>query len=128
MEAVARAPACPVCARIATIDRTLVESVVRLVSDQAWASAAATAPLCLDHLVGLAVRGSGVDAWTAVEASQLARLRSLDHELAGFAHASSHDRRHLITDAQRAAVDQAADVLAGPAPGALEVSSRPRTR
>jgi hypothetical protein len=127
MEAVARAPACPVCARIATTDRTLVDSVIRLVSDSAWSAAAGSAPFCLEHLVALAVQGSNAPAWPAIEAAQLARLRDLDEALAGYAHASSQDRRHLLTDAQRASVDAAADVLAGPVPAPAGTHRRHRS-
>jgi hypothetical protein len=51
--------------------------------------------------------------WPPVEARQVARLQALRDRLAAFAHASAHDRRHLQTDDNRAAVDEAADLLAG---------------
>ncbi len=110
----ARPPACPACARIAESDTWVVEGLVRLAEDPAWAEAAATAPICLDHLVALMNRRSVPAWWTVVESRQLERLRDLRDRLERFAHASAHDRKHLQTDDQRAAVDEVADLLAGP--------------
>lgn len=108
----ARPPACPACERVAAADAGHVDGVVRLADDPVWAEAEANAPFCLDHLVALAaVRPS--DGWPAVEARQLDRLRRLRDLLAGFAHTSSHDRRHRQTEAQQAAVTEAAAMLAG---------------
>jgi hypothetical protein len=59
-------------------------------------------------------------AWPPAEARQIARLQALRDRLGAFAHASAHDRRHLQTDDNRAAVDEAADLLSGS--GRLEPS------
>jgi hypothetical protein len=107
------APACPACRRVAVADERSVETVVRLAADEAWAAAAAEAPFCLDHLLALMAIRPVPTGWTAVEARQVARLEALRDRLERFAHASAHDRRHLQTDDQRAAVDEAADVLHG---------------
>ena len=96
----------------------LIEGLVRLTAEPPWAEAVAAAPLCLDHLLPLMRAGTGVAAWPGIEARQLARLHDLVTDLAGYAHASSHDRRHLMTDAHRASVDMGAEALAGlAAPG-----------
>ena len=108
-----RRPACPACERVARTEAGIVDSLGRLVDDPSWAQAVAAAPLCLEHLAALAAHRPASPAWPAVEARQLDRLRALRDELDAYAHASSHDRRHLLTDAHRASVDHAADVLDG---------------
>jgi uncharacterized protein DUF6062/AAA domain-containing protein len=112
-----RPPACPACRRVAEADAVLVESLIRHVAQPAWAEAAAAAPFCLEHLVALVDRRSPSDGWLPVEDRQLERLRALGDRLDRFAHASAHDRRHLQTADQVASVDDAADVLGGPARG-----------
>ncbi|HET7829154.1 MAG TPA: DUF6062 family protein [Candidatus Limnocylindrales bacterium] len=113
-----RAPACPACERVATADARSVETVVRLTADGAWADAAATAPFCLAHLLALMDVRPMPPSWPPVEARQVARLQALRDRLDAFAHASAHDRRHLQTDDNRAAVDEAAQLLGGSQPGA----------
>jgi hypothetical protein len=112
-----RPPACPACRRVAEADGVLVESLIQHVEQPAWAEAAAGAPFCLEHLVALVDRRSPPAAWLPVEERQLERLRTLGERLDRFAHASAHDRRHLQTPDQVASVDDAADVLGGPAHG-----------
>lgn len=109
----ARQPACLGCAREASTLEWITGAIVRLTAHEAWAAAAGTAPFCLDHLVLLLRERGGSAGWAAAEAGQLERLRGLRDLLEGFAHASSHDRWHLQTDEQRAAVDAAAELLAG---------------
>ena len=106
-------PACPLCQRVARTDADLVDGLGRMIDDPAWAEAVASAALCHAHLLALAARRSPSPAWLAIEDRQLERLRALADDLAGFAHASSHDRRHLMTDAHRASVDATADLLDG---------------
>jgi hypothetical protein len=113
-----RPPACPVCDRVATADGHSVETVVRLAEDGAWGEAVASAPFCLDHLLALMDRRPVPAWWPPIEGRQVDRLRALRDRLERFAHASAHDRRHLQTDEQRASVDEAADLLAGPLPDA----------
>jgi hypothetical protein len=55
------------------------------------------------------------DEWRAVEARQLVRVEALRARLESFAHRSAHDRRHLITDDERRAADEAAELLGGSA-------------
>ncbi len=118
-----RPPACPVCRRVADADETVVDGLVRLSEQPAWADAVAEAPFCLEHLVDLTDRRSPPAWWRPIEARQLARLRDLADRLDRFAHASAHDRRHLQTPDQVASVDEAADVLAGAAGGPREAVS-----
>jgi adenylylsulfate kinase-like enzyme len=111
-----RAPACPACRRVAEADGALVEGLVRLAEDAAWADAVAAAPFCLDHLVALVDRRSPPPWWPPIEGRQVERLRDIRDRLDRFAHASAHDRRHLQTPDQLASVDEAADLLGGAAP------------
>jgi Family of unknown function (DUF6062) len=114
VEDATRAPACPVCARLTRAEDGLLDGLMRLTDEAPWADAVAAAPLCLRHLLALMRQRSATAAWPAIETRQLDRLRDLGDDLAAYAHASSHDRRHTLTDAHRASVDAAADVLAGP--------------
>jgi hypothetical protein len=112
----ARPPACPACERVRASDRVVADGLVELCADTAWAEAASGAPFCLEHLVALVDRRTAPAWWLPVERRQLERLRDLRDRLDGFAHTSAHDRRHLQTQSQRAAVDEAADVLGGRQP------------
>ncbi|HYO44582.1 MAG TPA: DUF6062 family protein [Candidatus Limnocylindrales bacterium] len=109
-----RPPSCPACRRVIESDAGVVDGLVRLAEDAAWAEAVERAPFCLDHLVALMDRRSVPAWWPPVEERQLARLRELRDRLERFAHASAHDRRHLQTPDQVASVDDAADLLGGP--------------
>jgi uncharacterized protein DUF6062 len=110
----ARTPAaCPICADVARADLVTVAGLVQLATDPAWAEAAASAQLCLEHLLALMNADPGTASWSAIEVRQLARLRDLHDRLESFAHRSSHDRRHSITNSQRASVAAAADLLGG---------------
>jgi hypothetical protein len=113
VEAAARPPACPVCGRVARADASMIDTVGRQVDEAPWAAAVGAAPFCLEHLLALMSSGPRSAAWPSIEAQQLDRLRRLRDDLEAYAHRSSHDRRHLMTDAHRASVDEAADVLGG---------------
>jgi hypothetical protein len=108
----ARRPACPGCAREAATEAWLASAVIRLAADPAWSAAAGEAPFCLDHVIALLRERGGSPGWAAAEEQQVARLRGLRDLLEGYAHTSSHDRRHLQTGEQQAAVDLVADLLA----------------
>jgi hypothetical protein len=109
-------PRCQICAEVRRGDLVAAAGLAQLTADPAWAEAAASAAFCLDHLLGLMAEGPATASWTAIEARQIARLRDLDEALESFAHRSSHDRRHSITDAQRASVSAAASALGGERP------------
>jgi Family of unknown function (DUF6062) len=112
-EEAARPPACPGCGREASTGAWLASAVVRLAADPSWSGVVGGAPICLDHVVALVREHGSSPGWAAAEARQVERLRGLRDLLEGYAHTSSHDRHHLQTDEQRAAVDLAADLLAG---------------
>jgi hypothetical protein len=109
-------PSCPVCAEVRRADLVTVAGLAHLTADPAWAQAMASAPFCLDHLLALMTEGPGTASWSAIEARHLARLRELHDRLEAFAHRSSHDRRHSITESQRASVAAAASLLGGDIP------------
>src|SRR5262249_45495860 len=106
----------------------LVEGLIRLTEDPAWAEAAAGAAFCLEHLVALMDRRTVPAWWAAIEGPQLERLRDLRDRLDRFAHASAHDRRHLQTPDNVASVDEAADLLGGTARGAGSGATPPDAR
>jgi hypothetical protein len=110
-----RAPSCPVCIESSTAEHHAVARLAERLQRPDWADAVAAAPLCLDHL---AMLGGTVDAdaWRPVGERQLARIDDLVARLRSFAHHSSHDRRHLITDEERRSADEAASLLAGTPP------------
>ena len=109
--AAAEAPRCPVCVEVATAVASAATTLVRHSSDPGWAEATAGARLCVTHLAHLMAVPRPPVAFRAVEETQLARLARLDERLDSFAHHSSEDRRHLLTDDERAAVDEAAEAL-----------------
>jgi hypothetical protein len=102
---------CPICAEVRRADQVTVAGLVHLTADPVWADAVAAADLCLEHLLALMAEGPTTPAWAAIEARQLARLRELDDRLESFVQRSSHDRRHLITDPERASLAAAASLL-----------------
>lgn len=104
---------CPICAEIRRADSVTVAGLVHLAADLAWAQAAASADVCLDHLLAMMSEPPSTDGWAQVEAHQLARLRQLEETLESFVQRSSHDRRHLITDEERASLAAAAIALGG---------------
>jgi hypothetical protein len=110
-------PACPVCLEARRAEADAVPAVVRLSADPAWAKALALAELCIDHLLALLAEPDRPATWGEIEARQRARIEGLRGRLAAFAHNSSHDRRHLLTQDERAAADEAARLLGGTAGG-----------
>jgi hypothetical protein len=110
------APACPVCAQVEVAEATAAARLLELAPQAAWAEAMGRAPICLDHLLTLMSRGGGSVPWRSVEAAQIARIERLRERLDGFAHHSSQDRRHLMTDDERTSADEAATLLGGTPP------------
>jgi uncharacterized protein DUF6062 len=108
-----RAAACPVCDQARDAETTTVGRLVDLAGDDAWAQAIGDAELCLDHLLALATAAAPSAAWQLIGERQLGRLGALRERLRSFAHHSSHDRRHLLTDDERASVDEGAALLGG---------------
>jgi Family of unknown function (DUF6062) len=107
--------ACPVCSHIAQADQMALDRLLVRLADPAWRRALQSAELCLDDLVRMwAIASDGRhEPWPEVAAAQLARIERLVELLDAFALHSSHDRRHLMTDNERAAADDAAAFLGG---------------
>jgi hypothetical protein len=113
LAAAARRPACLVCTQGVSGVETALGRLAERCADPAWAAAATAIPFCLDDLVAfMAAAGDDPNAGAVVDA-QLARLDDLRARLEGFAHHSAQDRRHLLTDEERAAADEASRVLGG---------------
>jgi hypothetical protein len=92
-----------------------VDRLLARLADRQWRQALASSELCLDDLLrtwAAATEGRHPN-WPEVAAVQLSRVERLVERLDGFAHHSSHDRRHLLTDTERAAADEAAAFLGG---------------
>lgn len=112
MDGLARRPPCLVCEEGHSAVDVAAARLVDRSDDPAWAATAAAIPFCLDDLIVVAGAGEGAPS-DALIASQLSRLEDLRARLAGFADHSAHDRRHLMTDAERSAADEAGRVLGG---------------
>jgi CYTH domain-containing protein len=115
VRAASEAPDCPVCGHVAAAERMTVDRLLARLADPAWREAMASADLCLDDL--LRMWTTAIDDrnqhWPEVAAAQLARIEQLVRRLDSFAHHSSHDRRHLLTESERGAGDEAAAFLGG---------------
>ena len=101
-------PRCPVCERAAETSRMTVKRLLELSADAAWSAALGAAEICLDDLYALwaaAAAGSRDQSarWATILAAQRMRLEVLQKTLAGYAHNSTSDRRHLITPEQQEA-------------------------
>ena len=111
--AAARAPGCPACAAAAGAEARFVGTVLARAGDPAWQEALVAAAFCLDHVLTLMAVAPPSDAWRTIETRQLERMEALRDRAGSFAHRSSHDRRHLVTDDERRAADDAAEFLGG---------------
>ena len=112
----ARRPPCQVCTEGRIAVDVAVARLADRTADPAWAAAAVAIPFCLDDLLlVIAAAGDSPAAAPVVEA-QLARLEDLRARLEGFTDHSAQDRRHLMTDDERRAADEAARALGGRQP------------
>jgi hypothetical protein len=115
IEQARRQARCPVCEAVASSEAIAVSTLVDKSGEPSWSHALGSADWCVDDLLALwstAVE-RGADAWPAIAAAQVARMRALADRLESFVHHSSHDRRHLLTDEERRASDEAAAILGG---------------
>jgi hypothetical protein len=112
-EAARRRPPCLACSQgVSAVDVAAARLVERS-ADPAWAPVIAAIPFCLDDLVGLLAMAGDAPAMAPIAERQLARLDDLARRLDGYAHHSAQDRRHLLTDDERSAADEASRVLGG---------------
>ncbi len=113
LEAAGRRPPCLVCGQgDSGVDVALARLVERA-ADPEWAPVIAAIPFCVDDLLALLLLAGEAPAMAEVAQRQLERLEELERRLEGYAYHSAHDRRHLLTDAERSAADEAARVLGG---------------
>jgi hypothetical protein len=108
-------PQCPVCEAVASSEAIGASTLVDRSGEPSWRAALGRAELCLADLLLLYSTAAERRArdWPEIAAAQVARLRSLAERLESFAHHSSYDRRHLLTDEERRASDEAAALLGG---------------
>ena len=108
-----RRPPCVACSQGAMAVETALVRFAERSRDQAWARTLADVPFCLDDFLALWSKAGSETAFTPVARAQLERFEDLRHRLEGYAHHSSHDRRHLLTDLERTAADEATRALGG---------------
>lgn len=118
LAAARRPPDCAACAESAAAEGHAVARLVDRTGDAGWSVALAAAAVCFDHVLALSIAGAAVASWAAVEERQQARIGELRDRLGLFAHHSSHDRRHLMTDEERRSADEGARLLGGTPPEA----------
>ncbi|MFN8518761.1 MAG: DUF6062 family protein [Chloroflexota bacterium] len=109
----ARPADCPVCREASSGVASALRRLVAMTEDPAWAEAVADADVCLEHLVAMMGAPDRPAGWALVERRQLERLGELRRRLIAHADHAAHDRRHLATADERAAVDEAARLLRG---------------
>lgn len=106
-------PPCLACSQGATAVETALIRLAERTDDDAWAALVADIPFCLDDFLAMWAIAGGASSFEPIARSHLARFAALRERLEGFAHHSSHDRRHLLTDDERSAADEAARALGG---------------
>lgn len=106
-------PPCVICGEGAAAVDVASQRLVDRSPDPAWAAVIGEIPFCLDDLVALmAVAGDSM-SFAPIAERQLARLDELERRLDAYAHNSAPERRHLMTDDQRRAADEASRALGG---------------
>ena len=113
LTAAARRPPCQACTQGASAVEIALARLVERSPDPAWAAAMREIPFCLDDLVALLAAAGDAPGFAPIADHHLDRLDGLRRRLDGYAHHSAQDRRHLLTDDERAAADEAARLLAG---------------
>jgi hypothetical protein len=109
-------PPCLACGQGSSAVEVALARLVERSADPDWVAATNAIPFCLDDLAALLSAGADSASFGPVAEAQLERLDDLRRRLDGYAHHSAHDRRHLVTDGERRAADEAAQVLGGDVP------------
>ena len=107
-----RAP-CIACSQGASAVEIALARLVERSADPVWAAAMLEIPFCLDDFTGLLVAAGDKPSFAPIAEHHLDRIDALTGRLAGYADHSAQDRRHLLTDEERSAADEAARLLAG---------------
>ncbi len=113
VRAARRRPPCLACTQGATGVDTAIARLAARSSDPAWATVISRSEFCLDDFLALWEEAASERSFQAVAEAQLARFADLRRRLDGYAYHSSHDRRHLLTEDERSAADEATDALGG---------------
>lgn len=113
-------PDCPVCAMGPDAETGTIDRLHQLASEPAWRDALSSADVCLPHVIALMREAPDTDAWRTVERRQLERLRDILGRLGHFIDHSGQDRRHLMTDDDRRAVDDVGRLLGGRGRGQVD--------
>ena len=113
LAAATQRPPCIACSQGASAVEIAMARLVERSADPAWAAATLEIPFCLDDLTALLVAAGDQASFTPITEHHLRRLEGLRQRLAGYADHSAQDRRHLMTDEERSATDEAARLLAG---------------
>ena len=113
-----RQPACPACRAVESAVTGAVARLVELAAAEDWAAAIGRGEFCLEDLLALwnaaIAAGAASDGpWAPILQAQRDRIAVIERDLAGFVHHSSHDRRHLKTEAEIASVDRGRRLLGG---------------
>jgi hypothetical protein len=106
-------PSCIVCAEGSSAVDVASQRLVERSADAAWAAVIGEIPFCLDDLVALMEVAEDSAHFAPIAERQLTRLDDLERRLDAYAHNSSPERRHLMTDAHRRAADEASKALGG---------------
>lgn len=109
-------PPCLVCVEGARAAETAVSRLAERCADPGWAAVVGELPLCLDDLGAFMAAAGDFPSAAIGVARQLERVEAIRARLAAYAHHSAADRRHLLTDEERAAADDASRLLGGDAP------------
>jgi hypothetical protein len=113
LTAAGRRPPCIACTQGASAVDIALGRLVGRSTDSAWAAAMLAIPFCLDDLTSLLAAAGDEAAFATIAEHHLTRLEELRARLGEFVDHSAQDRRHLLTDDERAAADEAARLLAG---------------
>ena len=108
-----RRPPCLACDQGVSAVEIALARLVERSEDPAWTAVMLEIPFCLDDLGALLAAAGDKTAFGPIAEHHLMRLEGLRVRLDGYVHHSAQDRRHLLTDAERAAADEAARLLSG---------------
>jgi hypothetical protein len=106
-------PPCIICSEGVSAADVATQRLVERSADAAWAAVIGDIPFCLDDLASILAAAADAATFAPIAERQLARLADLEQRLDEYAHNSAPERRHLMTDEQRRAADEASRVLGG---------------
>ena len=106
-------PPCVICSEGTSAASVASARLVERSGEAAWAAVIGGIPFCLDDLVALLAEAGDAPAFAPIAERQLIRIDELARRLDEYAHNSSPERRHLMTDEHRRAADEASRILGG---------------